>query len=301
MTKGPDLDFRLLFEHVPGLFLVLSPNAPTFTILGASEAYLQATHTQRNAIVGRGLFDVFPDNPDDPNATGVARLRQSLERVLATNAPDTMAVQKYDVKGVDGSFEERYWSPMNSPVLGRDRAVQYIVHRVEDVTAVVAADSTRSRLENEIIVRSQELDEARRRLEEMVAEIDLPLLRTWSRILTVPLLGTMNVQRLERMRARMLDVVNDERIRVVIFDLTGVSTVTARALKTLTDIAQQVRLCGSLPLLCGLRAEAAVTLAESQGNLDWITVFATQADALEHALPLAADASSRRAAFRSRS
>src|SRR5262249_28475703 len=107
------------------------------TIVAASDAYLRATMTRRVEILGRGLFDVFPDNPDDPAATGTANLRASLERVLARRAPDTMAVQKYDIRrpaAEGGGFEVRYWSPVNSPVLGRDGQVRYVIHRVEDVT-----------------------------------------------------------------------------------------------------------------------------------------------------------------------
>ncbi len=73
------MDFKLLFESAPGLFLVLRPD-PDFTILGASDAYLRATLTEREKIVGRGLFEVFPDNPDDPDATGTSNLRASLDR-----------------------------------------------------------------------------------------------------------------------------------------------------------------------------------------------------------------------------
>ena len=58
-----DADFQLLFEAAPGSFLVLKPD---FTIVAASDAYLRATMTDRSAIVGRGLFEVFPDNPEDP-------------------------------------------------------------------------------------------------------------------------------------------------------------------------------------------------------------------------------------------
>lgn len=133
------LDFKLLFERAPGLFLVLRPD-PDFTILGASDAYLHATLTKRDKIIGHGLFDVFPDNPDDPAATGVHNLRASLERVLATKATDAMAVQKYDVlrpENAGGGFEERYWSPVNSPVLAADGHILYIIHRVEDVTEFV--------------------------------------------------------------------------------------------------------------------------------------------------------------------
>jgi PAS domain-containing protein len=56
-------DFRLLFESVPGLYLVLTP---ALQIVAVSDTYLHATLTTRDAIIGRHLFDVFPDNPDDP-------------------------------------------------------------------------------------------------------------------------------------------------------------------------------------------------------------------------------------------
>jgi len=133
--KAPD--FQVLFESAPGSYLVLTP---ALTIVAVSDAYLKATMTKREEILGRGLFEVFPDNPDDPTATGVRNLRASLDRVLAHRVPDTMAVQKYDIRRSEsegGGFEERYWGPINSPVLGADGKVAYIIHRVEDVTEFI--------------------------------------------------------------------------------------------------------------------------------------------------------------------
>src|SRR3989442_8402952 len=133
----PTPDFQALFESEPGLYLVLTP---TLTIVAVSAAYLKATMTKREEILGRGLFEVLPDNPDDPTATGVRNLKASLDRVLTHRVPDTMAVQKYDIRRPEsegGGFEERYWSPVNSPVLGADGKVAYIIQRVEDVTAFV--------------------------------------------------------------------------------------------------------------------------------------------------------------------
>lgn len=73
-----------------------------------NRAYLTATRTQR-AIVGRPVFDVFPDNPDDPSADGVANLRRSLETVVSSGRTDTMALQRYDIPtGEEGAFFERY-------------------------------------------------------------------------------------------------------------------------------------------------------------------------------------------------
>lgn len=104
-----EVRYQRLFEAAPGLFLVLAPD-PARTIIAASNAYLHATMTAREAIVGRGLFDVFPDNPADTDATGTRNLAASIARAIATRAPDTMALQKYDVRRPDGTFEERWWS-----------------------------------------------------------------------------------------------------------------------------------------------------------------------------------------------
>ena len=157
-------DFRELFESVPGLYLVL---APDLTILAASDAYLRATLTRRHEIVGRGLFEVFPDNPDDPTATGTRNLRFSLERVLRERVPDTMAVQKYDIRrpaSEGGGFEERFWSPVNSPVLNEVGEVKYIIHRAEDVTEFV-------RLKQQDEQQGRANEELRQRAERIQAEV----------------------------------------------------------------------------------------------------------------------------------
>jgi two-component system sensor kinase FixL len=137
-------NFQALFQAAPGLYLVL---APDLTIVAASDAYLRATLTERQDIVGRRLFDVFPDNPDDPGATGVGNLRASLERVLRFRRPDAMAVQKYDVRRPDGGFEERYWSPLNEPVLNGEGEVECIIHRVEDVTEIARLESEKAEID----------------------------------------------------------------------------------------------------------------------------------------------------------
>jgi signal transduction histidine kinase len=152
---APDaLGYRPLFEATPNLYLVLHPDAPRFTIADATAAYCRATLTVREEIIGRGLFEVFPDaNPENPAPTGVPNLRASLEAVLHTGAPHRMEVQRYDPRRPDGSWEMRYWAPLNAPVRGPDGEVRYILHHVEDVTervlqreAVEAAERRTARI-----------------------------------------------------------------------------------------------------------------------------------------------------------
>lgn len=133
------IDFQRLFQSIPGAFLLLEPEAP-YRIVDASDAYLDATLTRREAIVGKPTFEVFPGNPRDAGADGADNLRGSLERVLATRAPHAMPIQRYDIRrpaDAGGEFEERYWSPVNSPLLGAGGEVELIIHRVEDVTDLV--------------------------------------------------------------------------------------------------------------------------------------------------------------------
>jgi signal transduction histidine kinase/CheY-like chemotaxis protein len=181
----PAADFQKLFESVPGLYLVLSPE---FVIVGVSDAYAKATMTKREAILGRGLFEVFPDNPDDPAADGVRNLRASLHRVLENRSADPMAVQKYDIRRPDsegGGFEERFWSPVNSPVFGPEGEIEYIIHRAEDVTEFIRlqqlgseqrklADALQAKTANmaaEIFQREKELEEAKRQRLESIGRL----------------------------------------------------------------------------------------------------------------------------------
>ena len=160
------VDFRSLFELVPGLYLVLDPE---LRIVAATDAYLEATMTRREEVMGRGIFDVFPDNPGDPDATGVRNLSASLDRVRAKRVPDTMAVQKYDIQRPaqeGGGFEERYWSPKNTPVLDEAGRLAYVIHRVQDVTEFVRLAELDTEQEAEIFLRGQELQKLNTQLQD---------------------------------------------------------------------------------------------------------------------------------------
>ncbi len=173
-------DFRALFESSPLACLVLSPD---LTIVAVTERYLHDTMTTLDQIVGRPLFEVFPDNPDDAGATGVSNLRASLECVIRQRRADTMAVQKYDIRRPDsdgGGFEVRYWSPVNTPVVV-DGQLAYIIHAVEDVTEFVRLQEQESeqqkrtealrthagQMEYEVFRRAQEIQEANRQLRDL--------------------------------------------------------------------------------------------------------------------------------------
>ena len=185
---GHDSFYKLLFDASPHPYLILRPDA-VFTIMAVNERYLSATGTQRDAIVGHGLFEIFPDNPDDKSVSGVGDLHMSLDRVVSDRQLDTMGVQKYDIPRRDGrdGFEVKYWSPVNTPVFADDGSVAYIIHHVEDVTEFILGreranqekaeqlgkiEAHAERMEAEVMRRSAEVKDANRALKTAMQKLE---------------------------------------------------------------------------------------------------------------------------------
>lgn len=126
-----EIDFEELFDAAPDPYLVLDAD---LVIRYANRAYLEITGRTRGELVGRYFSKAFPDTPAAPD---VARdFAASLQRVLASRQPDSVAPLRFDLPVADhpDELEERWWSGMSSPVRGQDGSVKWIIARAEDVT-----------------------------------------------------------------------------------------------------------------------------------------------------------------------
>jgi signal transduction histidine kinase len=137
-----DIDYSNVFRNAPAPFLLIAADPPLFTILDANEAYLAATLTSLDRIRGKGIFEAFPDNPDDPNPQSCAMLRGSLKKVIASRQPHELPEMKYDVPLQNGGFEVKYWKPLHTPIFAADGSVTYILQKVQDVTAQIGLRRT---------------------------------------------------------------------------------------------------------------------------------------------------------------
>ncbi|MFC3493385.1 PP2C family protein-serine/threonine phosphatase [Glycomyces rhizosphaerae] len=158
-----ELDYAALFEATPSPCAVLGPD---LVIVEVNRAYLKAAGRTRAELLGRYIFDSSPENRADPEPDWMEDWRASLDRVLQSREPDTMALQKCGIPlGRPGVFEERWWLPVNTPILGPDRAVEWIVIRAEDVTPFIKAIASgdgpsieRAAEETELYARALELN-----------------------------------------------------------------------------------------------------------------------------------------------
>jgi PAS domain S-box-containing protein len=159
MTLAPD--FAALFNATPAACMVM---APDFTIIAVNDAHLEATGAVREKIVGRGIFEAFPDNPDHTDADGVSNIRASMLRVLQTKRRDIMPIQRYDVptqgRPEDG-FTMRYWKPIHFPILDHRGEVSYIIQHVENVTQTVTETARAEEMRTEISVQARQISSLR--------------------------------------------------------------------------------------------------------------------------------------------
>lgn len=130
------VDYGAIFSVSPSAKLLMMANPPLYTILDANNAYLQATATTREQLVGKNLFEAFPPNPQD--MASKERTSYSFEQALATRRTHLLKEYRYDVP-VPGSdaYEECYWTTTNTPVLAATGEILYLIHSPANVTADV--------------------------------------------------------------------------------------------------------------------------------------------------------------------
>jgi PAS domain S-box-containing protein len=129
-----------IFESRPGNGVVVLPDPPKFTVVAVSDDFVRTTGVKREEVIGRGLFDLFPGNPAEPDFTGEQNLRASFQHVIVHNEPHHIPRQRNDIPAADGTFTEKYWNAHNVPVLDDAGELIYIIHALEDVTAQVKAE-----------------------------------------------------------------------------------------------------------------------------------------------------------------
>ncbi|MGI4020525.1 MAG: ATP-binding protein [Janthinobacterium lividum] len=151
--------FRAFFEK-SDQSLLMKADLPNFNVLAVSNKYLALTHKQRNEVLGKNLFEVFPGSAADPNEK--FSVFSSFQKVIDTKMPHELPTFKYEIFVPDkGRMETQYWSNLNEPILDSEGNVAYIINTTTNITEQILHKQAHERatLLEESLAREQLLNE----------------------------------------------------------------------------------------------------------------------------------------------
>ena len=159
--------YQSIFTNSPICACVFSPSADP-VILDVNDAFLRNLGYIRAQMVGQRLFAALPEDPDDPNDTGVAALGRSLARAIDTGQPHALPTQRYPIRtiGEDGAeiFVERFWNAVNTPIFDAQGKLLCIHHVTIDVTDQKRAEEALQLSRHEALDAARQAEAGRARL-----------------------------------------------------------------------------------------------------------------------------------------
>ncbi|MCW7941255.1 hypothetical protein AAW14_04050 [Streptomyces hygroscopicus] len=115
-------------------------------------------------------------------------------------------------------------------------------------------------------------------------EVATPVIKLWSGIVAVPLIGTLDSARSQVVMESLLEAVVTQQARFAILDITGVPTVDSLVAQHLMKTVAAARLMGAECIVSGIRPAIAQTIVHLGIDLGSVVTRGSLADALAYAL-----------------
>lgn len=115
----------------------------------------------------------------------------------------------------------------------------------------------------------------------LITELETPVIQVWQGVLALPIIGTLDTARAQRMTEALLEAIVHTSSEIVILDITGIPVVDTAIAKHLLETVAASRLLGAEVLIVGLSSHTAITLVHLGIDLSGVTTRTTMAKGLE--------------------
>jgi len=128
-----------MFQALPTPCVVVLPNAPHFTVINVSDAYLEITDVRREDMIDKGFFEVFPTNPYQNDTIW----RNVFDEVIQSKKTCRVPPQKYAFPTADvpARLDVMYLEVVNTLVFVEKGEIKFIIRSMTDVTDTVYNDN----------------------------------------------------------------------------------------------------------------------------------------------------------------
>jgi rsbT co-antagonist protein RsbR len=134
--------------------------------------------------------------------------------------------------------------------------------------------------------RADELEEKLALIEKQrqaIEELSTPIIKIWDRVLVLPLIGTLDTRRSQKLTEALLTNIATTQTKITILDITGVSTVDSAVANHLLKTVASVKLLGAECVITGIRPEVAQTIVHLGVDLSGVETLSTLAEGLKWA------------------
>lgn len=140
----------------------------------------------------------------------------------------------------------------------------------------------------------KEQEETITNLRRMLPELATPIIRIWTDMLLVALIGNLDSQWAQSIAERLLDRVSATRTKVVLVDVTGVPMIDTAVGGFLIEMFNATKFLGAEVILTGIKPEVAHTLVKLGVDFRMVTIARDLEDALRKGIAIIADENKRR-------
>jgi PAS domain S-box-containing protein len=113
-----------------------------------------------------------------------------------------------------------------------------------------------------------------------ISELSTPIIEVWEGVVTMPLFGSVDGTRAERMMQVLLEAVTARQCQYAILDLTGAASMDADTAEHVGRLLSAVGLLGARGIVVGIRPEVARTMVELGVDVSSVTMLANLREAL---------------------
>lgn len=152
--------------------------------------------------------------------------------------------------------------------------MMYFTKLLDKMGLVMVENYIRSREE---IIRQQRQD---------MMELSTPVIKVWDKILTLPIIGTLDSRRAQLMMESLLQKIVQTGSTIAILDITGVKTMDTLVANHLIKTVTAARLMGARCILTGVSPAIAQTMVQLGIDLTQITTRAQMSDGIRLAFEM---------------
>ncbi len=202
-------------------------------------------------------------------------------RALLNQISHTRAVKGYTARenatyvlSLRNTIRPMLWEEHDGNVEAFLDELAYLSELVERMGLTMVENFIRSREE---IIHQQRAD---------MMELSTPVIKVWDKILTLPIIGTLDSRRAQLMMEALLQRIVESGSTVAILDITGVRTMDTLVANHLIKTVTAARLMGARCILTGVSPAIAQTMVQLGIDLTQITTRAQMSDGIRLALEL---------------